>query len=309
MDVRLITPRQPLSVQVMTLGIVGSLLCVFQRSFTAKPGETSLSIYKALPSLIASRFRRKTAPHLSDAEMTELHGAVSNSQDPSHLDSSSDGSVDIADTESTNGKGGTQKSLREVVRSTLIATGKVFFPFCMLSVSYSLWFITQKAFNSKFRVNVFGFTALEKVLSPFYMWPFLLIIDFLGPVKRCFHSSSVTDMEESFPSAVRGMFKQASANKGRGWLMVFLYRFFINTRSIGYFYLSVMYDLQLVYLQLTLIRTLLGWVSAIVVCVIFPKFISLSPAEKFNVLHPGNLTSKFIGSLLVIVALILSKKS
>lgn len=180
---------------------------------------------------------------------------------------------------------------------------RVFLPFTALSIAYGMWFVSQKAFNDDYRTNVFGYTSIDQVLAPFFMLPFLLVVDQVGALRR--QCVPVEERHQDFFAACRSTVKQLFAHRGRGLGTVFLYRLLINARAMAYFYLSVQYDLAAVYLELTLVRIILSWVMALFVCVLAPGFIGLGKAEQNTIFHPANLVLKFVGTGLIIGALFL----
>lgn len=180
---------------------------------------------------------------------------------------------------------------------------KVFVPFLILAGTYSLWFVTQKLFNQEYRTNVFGYTSIDQILAPLYLWPLIFAIDLVPPLR-----GALVDESEKSVSAwasLMTMIKEASANKGEGWVTLFFYRLFINSRAMAYFYMGVIFDLQVVYVELTLTRVLLSWLVSIVLCAAVPRFIDVQLDEKLTVFHPGNLTLKLVGSCMVLAALFL----
>ena len=65
------------------------------------------------------------------------------------------------------------------------------------------------------------------------------------------------------------------------------------------------YDLAKSYLELTLIRVLLSWLSSLVCILLIPKFIAATKQEVVVFKDWFNLILKIIGSVLVTVSLIL----
>src|SRR3989338_582915 len=102
--------------------------------------------------------------------------------------------------------------------------------------------------------------------------------------------------------------KPAAKNYGSGFVQLFFYRLFINTRAIGYTMIANQYDLAKSYLELTLIRVLLSWLSSLVCFLIMPKFIEETKKEVMVFKDWVNLAFKIVGSILVTVSLILMKE-
>ena len=84
-----------------------------------------------------------------------------------------------------------------------------------------------------------------------------------------------------------------------------MYRGLINARAIGYSFLVVKYDVNLVYLELTLVRVVLSWAGSLLMILLFPRFIGATLQEKALVLKPVNLALKALGSAAIIASLVL----
>ena len=183
-------------------------------------------------------------------------------------------------------------------------TLRILIPFVMLSFSYAMWFVTQKYFNDEYRTNVWSYTSLDQILAPVFMWSFLFFIDAIRPFRRCFYPTEA-DQTESTLQSIRGMFADASANHGLGWVTLVGYRLLIVARGMVYFYLGVIYDLEVVYLELTLLRVVLSWAASLLLSFAMPKFIGMTAAEKKTVALPLNVFLKSTGTVLVVVSLAL----
>jgi len=180
---------------------------------------------------------------------------------------------------------------------------KIFIPFLLLSVTYGLWFVTQKLFNDQYRTNIFGYTCIDQVLAPIYMFVFTAIVDSVGPFKRTCVDEH--DQQESWWEAVKGTFSSFTQNKGRAFFTLFAYRGLINARAMAYFYLSVVYNLSVVYLELTLVRIVLSWMITLVVCILVPHFIDLTRVERNTIFAPLNVMLKVLGTVCILIALII----
>ena len=150
---------------------------------------------------------------------------------------------------------------------------------------------------------MFGYTSIDQGLAPFYMLPYLWIVDLVPPLRSALVSEQ--DSHSSFCQSLRQVMKTFQQNRGRAFFTVFAYRFLINARAMAYFYMGVVYDLATVYLELTLVRIVLSWMFALVVCRFAPDFIGLSPAERNTVFAPMNILCKVIGTFFVIGALVI----
>ena len=54
---------------------------------------------------------------------------------------------------------------------------------------------------------------------------------------------------------------------------------------------------------MTLIRVLLSWVMAVVLCLLVPSFIAVTAEERRNVFDPVNLGLKVVGSVGITISL------
>lgn len=172
----------------------------------------------------------------------------------------------------------------------------VFVPFLVLATSYALWFVLQKFFNDGFHVNVFGYTSLDQGLLPIYIIPTVLLLDRLLPLPPLRVDPSASSPE---PSLVDKALQEWNLPE------MFVYRLLINARAILYFYLAVLYDLNMVYLELTLVRVLLSWIGSLSLVLVVPQFIATRPEERRAVLHPWNLALKVLGTLCILASLFL----
>ncbi|KAJ5069921.1 hypothetical protein M0811_11433 [Anaeramoeba ignava] len=174
---------------------------------------------------------------------------------------------------------------------------KLFLPFAILSFTYSVWFVSQTYFNNNCRINAFTYTSVDQVLLPFYLYPFMFLMDYVSPFKKCFYDGS--DKIETLIGALLPTWKESSI------FNLFVYRLLINGRAFIYYYLAILYDINLVYLQLTLIRIVFSWVGSLILCLLVPKFIATTKAEKDQTFSLFNIILKITGSIIVVVSLIL----
>ena len=89
---------------------------------------------------------------------------------------------------------------------------------------------------------------------------FLLVADYIPFLKRSMVAKTADGMNESLGQAVRTTWQKLAANNYRGLATIFFYRLLINGRAIAYFFLAVQFNLDQVYVELTLIRIVLSWV-------------------------------------------------
>jgi len=189
-----------------------------------------------------------------------------------------------------------KRSKWETVRFYLKSSLRVFVPFSMLAVTYALWFVIQKYVDNDYHVNAFGYNALDQGLLPFYIFPYLFVVSLWAPVKQFYEDDE--NMNETFWESIKNTWKESNL------LTLFFYRLFINGRAFAYFILAVNYNLTVVYLELTLIRVIMSWLGAIVVCLLMPKFIGATPEERKATFKLINLALKFLGTGCVVASLI-----
>eukprot|EP01133_Synstelium_polycarpum_P018866 gene18866-22566_t len=178
-----------------------------------------------------------------------------------------------------------------------LRTLAVFVPMTLLCFSNALWMETSLFYNNEFRVNAFGYNSIDQILLPFYLFPFMLLVDLIKPIKQLFLTED--DSKETFLEAIKATWKECSL------INLFIYRLLINSRAIIYFYLAIEYDLTLVYLELTLIRVVLNWLGAVFLNLIVPRFINATAEEKKKTFYPVNIVLKCLGTIGVVASLII----
>lgn len=274
---------------VLVLGIVGSLLCIaevpvrwnpFRKQQPGLPPPSNNPLLEL--SLVHS-------DHRPDSERSALLAAQSRSFGSSTMD------LDNVPERST---GKESLSHRHSASHVILTWIKVLVPFLMLSFTYAMWFVAMKYFNDKYHQNVFGYTSLDQGLLPMYLVILFVLLDRVPPVRAWFESE-VEDRSCSLDDAFPRAFSESNL------IETFLYRFFINGRAMLYFYLAVWYDLNKIYLQLTLFRILISWVASAILVLVFPRWIRSSPHEKSVLLHPPNLALRLVGSSCIIASIVL----
>jgi hypothetical protein len=97
----------------------------------------------------------------------------------------------------------------------------------------------------------------------------------------------------------------SSDDGASGFLTIFFYRLFANGRAVVYFYLGVIFDLNIVYVELTFVRIVLSWMASLAICAFAPHFLGLSDTERRTVFAPINIVLRLVGTGLVIAALLI----
>jgi hypothetical protein len=297
---------------VMTLGVIGSLLCIMEKKAASTDGTIS-QMYHVFWLRVKAAACCKPSPVDVDEDTLavipdshfEGYGGVSgsNSLSESVSDEQADGrrSSSSASDYSTLAAGGL--ALPPPPPSLLRSVLLIGVPFLGLSLTYSLWFVTQKIFNNQYRTNALGYTSIDQVLVPLYMWLFLIVVEWVPTLKRLLVNQE--EQQESFGDAVRVTFQKLFAHNGRGFFTIFFYRLLANGRAIAYFYLGVIYDLNVVYVELTFVRIVLSWLLSVAVCAFAPQFLGLSELERRTVFSPMNVIFRVAGTGLVVAALMI----
>lgn len=187
-------------------------------------------------------------------------------------------------------------------KSVLGASVRLLVPFAVLSIAYAVWFCLQKVFNDRYRLNVFSFTSIDKVLFFLYAVPFLIFVAHVPPVRRLMDKPE--SQSQSFFKSL-GQMWQETVHPWTSFFCLFTFRLLINARSFIYFYLAVLFDVNVVYLQLQLIRILFSWLGVVLLVLCFPRFIASTPAERMRAFAPGSVLLKLAGSALILVSLLM----
>jgi len=197
---------------------------------------------------------------------------------------------------------GDQLKVGNTKKAKIMWALRCFFPFFLLSITYCLWFVTQKVFNDVYRTNVWGYTSLDQVLLPVYMYPSIFLLGLCKPFS--YAVTSKTEENENFAQAFRATFREMfTASKGKGFFTVFFYRLLLNVRAMIYFILSIQFDLSTVYMELTLIRVIMSWAVALVLSALIPKFLMISKEEQRSTFAPINIIIHVAGTVMVVIAL------
>jgi len=177
---------------------------------------------------------------------------------------------------------------------------RILIPFVMLSFTYAFWFVFDIFINNDFHINSFGYNAMDQGLLPFYMFLWLFLVDYIRPIKNWYEDEE--NQKESFTEALRNTWREGSI------FSTFMYRLLINGRGFAYFVLAVNYDVNVVYLELTLIRVVISWIAALLLCLLIPNFIGATLEEKKMTFSPFNIIVKCAGTVAITISLILLKE-
>ncbi|KAJ3442498.1 32 kda heat shock protein [Anaeramoeba flamelloides] len=186
-----------------------------------------------------------------------------------------------------------QKKILAVMKASF----RVLIPYSIQAVVEATWFVAQAYFNNNCRMNVFTYTSLDQVLLPFYLFPFIILVDSIKPLRKIFFSGK--DTEENTVTAFKNTFKEAN------WSTLFFHRLFINSRAVIYYYLAILYNINSVYLEVTFIRVVLSWLAAVILCLVIPKMIGTTQEEKNKIISKLNLILKTSGTALVVASLVI----
>ena len=200
--------------------------------------------------------------------------------------------------------------------ATFMYSLRILFPFVLLSICYALWFVLMKYFNDTARANAWGYNAIDQGILPIFVIPFLYVVFlFHGMpytnvwrkvVSYCFGEEkgkkmcgNVEEKPESFSECWAKWKEEVNVTN------VFIYRFFINVRAFLYTYLAVLYDMNVVYLEVQLLRVIMSWLGSLVLCFLFPKFIQADKEEIKRSFTLINTSLKVVGTGLAVAGLVL----
>ncbi|KAJ6255108.1 anillin/rhotekin rtkn [Anaeramoeba flamelloides] len=183
------------------------------------------------------------------------------------------------------------------ILAVMKASFRVLIPYSIQAVVEATWFVAQAYFNNNCRMNVFTYTSLDQVLLPFYLFPFIILVDSIKPLRKIFFSGK--DTEENTVTAFKNTLKEAN------WSTLFFHRLFINSRAVIYYYLAILYNINSVYLEVTFIRVVLSWLAAVILCLVIPKMIGTTQEEKNKIISKLNLILKTSGTALVVASLVI----
>eukprot|EP00759_Apiculatamorpha_spiralis_P008061 PhF_6_TR15055/c0_g1_i3/m.23642 len=273
------------SPMIIALGIVGAVCCVFERkppTTTTGDEENSGDDDETPRVYIANQDDGEDEPLLRDVTPVPSPRSamlLSSTQYPNKTCST------------------TLISAFSLIKSWL----PIVLPFTMLSFTYASFFVVQVYFNDKCKLNPWGYNSFDQVALPPFVFLTFFALDSVTVLREL--TLSENDQKESFWEAVKQTWREATANKGHGIVCVLLYRTLINCRGMMYTYLSILYDLSQVYLQLTLFRVGFSCVGAVVLIVIAPRFIHATEEEKRVALFSWNLGAKSLGIACIMIAL------
>ncbi|KAJ3430114.1 hypothetical protein M0812_23115 [Anaeramoeba flamelloides] len=297
----------PIPPYLYILGIIGSLFCIIER-----PAKEYMKEKKQSKSVGASKLDKseltinliKQPLMSSSSDNIDFQSMSYENEDGSKSESANTNNVNnIGNHSDSKGKHqGTNKKTakfwknfknQELIRHSLA----IFIPYIIQAIIEASWFVLQVYYNNYTRSNVFTYTSLDQILLPFYIFPFIIIVDAIKPLKKCIFDG--TDTEESTIDALKGVWKEAP------WITLFFYRFFSNTKQVIYYYLAILYDLNSVYLQLTFIRVILSWIAALVLSVFIPKLIGTTAEERNQIKSKTNIINKSLGTIFIVISLII----
>ncbi|KAG9395720.1 hypothetical protein J8273_2627 [Carpediemonas membranifera] len=214
-------------------------------------------------------------------------------------------------------------------------------PFSIIVLSSAVYFVFQLFFSEQERVNVFGFTAVDQIVLPFYIMPYTFIM-YLSPLRSLFTETEIKSAKKIRRTQSKALqlseYDLLAPGDDRprpipmAWLMnalhftwdgarifwvdlksaftvefapleIMAYRLFLNSRAVLYFYFAVMYELNTVYFELCLVRVCLSWVGTAMVTVFAPWFLGMLKPERRRTMHPLNLALKATGTAICLFVL------
>lgn len=187
--------------------------------------------------------------------------------------------------------------------------------FVSLALVGSVWNVLQKFTASEYAVNAFTYASLDQVLGPVIMVGLLMVIDPIGCLRKVVLSPQ--DQKETFWQAVFSTLCCCGSGRGKGTndlsgrdaavaaILLLLSRLLSTTRILVYFYLTVNYDLALVFLLTTLLRVVLSWMWAFSSVIFCPKFVEIKSEEKDRILDRRGLAAKVFGTFIIAIVLLI----
>jgi hypothetical protein len=193
-------------------------------------------------------------------------------------------------------------------------------PFAVVSVVYAAYFVLMRYYDEVCGVNPWGFNSFDQGALPLFIFPAVAAADAAAAcAARQQHyggdggdggddDSEAPVDDESFFEAVRHALREELADGGAGFACMFAYRLLINARALSYTFIVEDYDLSRAYLELTLVRVVLSWLASLLLVLGVPAFIGTDGAEKRRLLDPVNGTAKVCGTAAVVAALFIINK-
>ena len=168
----------------------------------------------------------------------------------------------------------------------------------VLVATTALGIVITTYFEKTIGMNMFGYAAADQILLPVTTIPALLLVNAIPAVRAIF------EPEDSPPESFVDLAKRTWAETSLRDMAAFRSTMF--AREFLFFFLVTQYpDINLVYLEMTLIRLCLSFLASLVVCKWGSSFIHLSFREAAKTLHPINITTRTLGTCIVTVAIIL----
>jgi hypothetical protein len=165
-----------------------------------------------------------------------------------------------------------------------------------LVFSTSLGLVMITYFERHAGLNMFGYAAQDQILLPVTTIPVLWLINAIPALRAVLDGPDVPD--QSFRDLCAQTWSEFS------WTTMGIFRGLSFGREFIFFFLATSYALAQVYMELTLLRIALSWVSGVLVLSFAPRFIAASQAEKEKIFDPCNFAVKLIATAFVTLALI-----
>jgi len=187
-----------------------------------------------------------------------------------------------------------------------LATGAmVLVPTIAIAACTALWNVSQRFFNDRYDLNVWGYVAIDQVLAPLYVGPFLALTDAVLPLRARLLAEE--DRRERLHDALRSSWDEQMA----AWLptsegvKVAIGIALANTRVFFYFHMLITYNMSQTFFILTLLRVVSSWLFVVVLANAIPERIGLTAAQIAKMFEPRTISLKLAGSLLIVAALVL----
>ena len=178
----------------------------------------------------------------------------------------------------------------------------VVLPFLTIALCNAVWTVTQEYVNDTHLINLFGYTAIDQLLYPFFLLLYLFVA-FSSPRTKKFLLSDA-DGNTTLWGCMKQSWREGMENRGFGFGLLVLYRGVSNIRMMVGFYLVVTYDIvPLIYWSMT-IRIVLSWMFTMVVALHKDmNSIQASEEEMETDLSSTNMVLKSIGCIFLLCGL------
>lgn len=183
-----------------------------------------------------------------------------------------------------------------------VSTALVLAPTVAIALCTALWNVSQRFFNDRYHINVWGYVSLDQVLAPIYVLPFLALTDAVGCARAILLSRD--DQSQSFWEACIASWHEQGGGRLNGEAVkVGVGVLLSNVRVFVYFHLLITYNMSQTFFMLTMLRVVSSWGFVIAMAKLAPDLVDLQPEQRTKMFMRDVVTLKLSGSCLILVAL------